>query len=56
MGRRNTKPKSPYKGLNSWESFASVDRSGTPSWLGSDWLQTGKVLLHGEVLSDQLIT
>src|SRR5712675_571851 len=54
MGRRNTKPKSPYKGLNSWESFASVDRSGTPSWLGSDWLQTGKVLLHGEVLSDQL--
>src|SRR5258705_1309009 len=49
MGRRNRNPKSPYKGLNSWESFASVDRSGTPSWLGSDWLQTGKVLLHGEV-------
>ncbi len=54
MGRRNTKPKSTYRSLNSYESFASVDSSGTPSWLGSDWLQSDKALLHGEVLSDQL--
>src|SRR5713101_3470861 len=54
MGRRNTKPKSTYRSLNSYESFASVDSSGTPSWLGSDWLQSDKALLHGEVPSDQL--
>src|SRR4029077_5180047 len=27
---------------------------GTPSWIGSDWLQPGKAILHVEVLSDQL--
>src|SRR5713101_8706667 len=54
MGRRNTRPKSACKGLNSQESFASVDSNGTPSWLGSDRVQPDKAVLHWQVLSDQL--
>src|SRR5229473_609006 len=54
MGRRNTRAKSTCRGFHSYESFASVDSNGTPSWLGSDRVQPDKAVLHGQVLSDQL--